>query len=99
MEAVTGHPRVLTTPAPSVFFRAFGAHALEWEIWCFVPQPRDRLATANDLLLQVDQVFRRHNITVPFPQQDVHLRTVEAALPGQSHENGHVPLPTAAARE
>lgn len=97
LEAVTNHPRVLTTPPPSVFLRAFGDNALQWELWCFVPQPRDRLPTANDLLLQIDQAFRRHNITVPFPQQDVHVRSVDAALLIQGHGNGTAATPAAEA--
>jgi len=64
-ETVSSHPRVLTTPSPSVFLCAFGDNALQWEIWCFVPRPQDRLATANDLLLQIDQAFRQHGIAIP----------------------------------
>ncbi|HSX82596.1 MAG TPA: mechanosensitive ion channel domain-containing protein, partial [Candidatus Saccharimonadia bacterium] len=79
-ETVGSHPRVLTTPPPAIFLRAFGDHALQWEISCFVPRPQDRTATAHDLLLQIDQVFRQHAIAIPFPQQDVHLRSADATL-------------------
>jgi small-conductance mechanosensitive channel len=88
-ETVSGHPRVLTTPAPTVFLHAFGAHALQWEITCFVPRPQDRGTTAHDLLLQIDQVFRQHNIAIPFPQQDVHLRSADATLVIQPTGNGY----------
>jgi potassium efflux system protein len=88
-ETVSGHPRVLTTPPPAIFLRAFGDHALQWEISCFVPRPQDRTATAHDLLLQIDQVFRQHAITIPFPQQDVHLRSADATLVIQPMSNGY----------
>ncbi len=96
LEAVTNHPRVLTTPPPSVFLRAFGDSALQWEIWCFVPQPRDRLSTAHDLLLHIEQAFRQHNITMPFPQRDVHLHAADAALLAQAHGNGQMASPLTA---
>ena len=89
IEIVSGHPRVLTTPPPAIFLRAFGDHALQWEISCFVPRPQDRTATAHDLLLQIDQVFRQHAIAIPFPQQDVHLRSADAALVIQPTSNGY----------
>ncbi len=88
-ETVGSHPRVLTTPPPAIFLRAFGDHALQWEISCFVPRPQDRTATAHDLLLQIDQVFRQHAIVIPFPQQDVHLRSADATLVIQSTSNGY----------
>ncbi len=88
-ETVSSHPRVLTTPPPTIFLRAFGDHALQWEISCFVPRPQDRTATAHDLLLQIDQVFRQHAIAIPFPQQDVHLRSADATLVIQPISNGY----------
>jgi potassium efflux system protein len=88
-ETVGSHPRVLTTPPPAIFLRAFGDHALQWEISCFVPRPQDRTPTAHELLLQIDQVFRQHAIAIPFPQQDVHLRSADATLVIQPMSNGY----------
>jgi small-conductance mechanosensitive channel len=88
-ETVGSHPRILTTPPPAIFLRAFGDHALQWEISCFVPRPQDRTTTAHDLLLQIDQVFRQHAIAIPFPQQDVHLRSADATLVIQPMSNGY----------
>lgn len=87
-EAVQSHPLVLTTPPPRVLLRAFGDSALQWEVWCFVPRPQERLATAHDLLLQINQLFRRHAIDIPFPQHDVHVRAVEAVLAPPALGNG-----------
>jgi potassium efflux system protein len=88
-ETVSSHPRVLTTPAPMVLLHAFGDHALQWEISCFVPRPQDRPTTAHDLLLQIEQTFHQQGIVMPFPQQDIHLRSADAALVIQSQGNGY----------
>lgn len=88
-ETVSSHPRVLTTPPPTVLLHAFGAHALQWEVSCFVPRPQDRPTTAHDLLLQIEQTFRQQGIVMPFPQQDIHLRSADAALVIQPAGNGY----------
>jgi len=88
-ETVSSHPRVLTTPPPAVFLHAFGDSALQWEIWCFVPQPQDRPITASELLLQIEQAFRQHGIVMPFPQQDIHVRSADATLVIQPVGNGY----------
>src|SRR5262249_49547135 len=88
-ETVSTHPRVLTTPPPTVFLHALGEHAVQWEVSCFVPRPQDRPTTAHDLLLQIEQTFRQHGIAIPFPQQDIHVRSVDAALVIQPQGNGH----------
>ena len=38
---------------------------------------------------QIDQVFRQHAIVMPFPQQDVHLRSADATLVIQPMSNGY----------
>jgi len=88
-ELVSSHPRVLTTPAPSVFLQALGEQALQWDISCFVARPADRPTTAHDLLLQIEQTFRQHGITIPLPQRDLHLRSTDAALVIQPLDNGY----------
>ena len=88
-ELVSSHPRVLTTPAPSVFLQAFGEQALQWDISCFVARPADCPTTAHDLLLQIEQTFRQHGIPIPWPQRDLHLRSADAALIIQPLDNGY----------
>lgn len=77
---VVGHPRVLASPAPEVLMRSFGESALQWELSCFVARPQERLVVTHDLLLQIDRTFRAHQISMPFPQYDLHLRSADAAL-------------------
>jgi len=88
-ETLSTHPRVLTTPPPTVFLHALGEHAVQWEASCFVSRPQDRPAAAHDLLLQIEQTFRQHGIAIPFPQQDIHVRSVDAALVIQPPGNGY----------
>jgi small-conductance mechanosensitive channel len=35
----------------------------------------------SDLLFSIFRAFREHGIEIPFPQRDVHLKTVSASIP------------------
>ena len=87
-ETVGSHPRVLTTPPPAIFLRAFVIMPCSGKSRVCAPSARSD-ATAHELLLQIDQVFRQHAIAIPFPQQDVHLRSADATLVIQPMSNGY----------
>jgi len=68
------HPQVITNPAPLVFFKDFGDSSLDFELvfWSNQLFPIDRVQ--SDLRYQIEADFRANNITIPFPQRDVHLK-------------------------
>jgi potassium efflux system protein len=76
-EVVRTHPDVLADPPPSVFFTAFGQSSLDFEIRVFVDGIAKRLPTQHDLNVAIARTFAENGIEIPFPQQDVHVRSVE----------------------
>jgi small-conductance mechanosensitive channel len=66
---------VLTDPAPLIIFEDFGDSALIFEVIFWIESTKDRtLRTArSDLRFEIDRVFHENNITIAFPQLDVHL--------------------------
>ncbi len=64
LEAVKGTPQVLDTPAPSVFFIGFGAHALEFEVRAFVLQLAHRQTVINDLHIAIERALREQKIAM-----------------------------------
>ena len=64
LEAVKATPQVLDTPAPSVFFIGFGAHALEFEVRAFVLQPAHRSTVINDLYVAIERALREKEIAM-----------------------------------
>lgn len=98
-EVVSNHPKVLRYPSPQVLFRSFGESSLDWEVWFFVPAPRDRFAVTNDVLLAIDHAFRENGIHIPFPQRDLHLRSAEAAVMLSSDGNAQSSLTSMPATE
>jgi potassium efflux system protein len=76
-DVVDAHPDAMKDPAPSVLFLGFGDSSLNFEIRVYVEDPLRRLSLTHDLHMKVDQVFRREGIEIPFPQRDLHLRSID----------------------
>jgi small-conductance mechanosensitive channel len=79
-DAAQTHPDVLDTPPPSAIFTAFGASSLDFELRVWAKSVTHRLLIKNDLLLYIERRFREAEIEIPFPQRDLHLRSVDAAI-------------------
>jgi small-conductance mechanosensitive channel len=72
------HPLVLKTPPPSVLFMSFGDSALLFELRAVIDDVNKRLSTISDLHFEIFRRFRAANIEIPFPQQDIHIRSAPA---------------------
>lgn len=70
------HPRVLSTPKPSALFLAHGASSLDFELRAFVPDFDDRMSTLSGLNKAINDALDEAGISIPFPQNDLHLKTV-----------------------
>ncbi|MEA2116410.1 MAG: mechanosensitive ion channel [Thermodesulfobacteriota bacterium] len=76
--AVAGeHPMILTTPAPNALFLAFGASSLDFELRVWIAEFTDRKQVQSELNQEINSEFADAGIEIPFPQTDLHLRTVD----------------------
>jgi len=72
LQAARAVPRVHNTPAPSVWLRAFGDNAIEFEVQCWIDDPEEGVGNIrSDVLKQVWHLFREHGVEIPFPQREV----------------------------
>ncbi len=76
-EVARAHPLVLQEPAPQVFFMAFGASSLDFELRTWLADIDKRFPVRSDLHREIDRRFREAGIEIAFPQRDLHLRTVD----------------------
>ncbi|MEO0514922.1 MAG: mechanosensitive ion channel domain-containing protein [Planctomycetota bacterium] len=74
-QAVDEHGRIHKTPSPEVLFTDFGDNALAFEVffWTSVTRPLDLRRIQSDLRYRIEHLFRDAQITIAFPQRDVHL--------------------------
>jgi small-conductance mechanosensitive channel len=73
------NPDVLSNPSPEVVFKDFGDSSLDFQlrIWTTV-QVQTPLRLKSDLYFAIFRAFSENNIEIPFPQRDLHLRSVSA---------------------
>ncbi|MBN2482809.1 MAG: mechanosensitive ion channel [Candidatus Omnitrophica bacterium] len=72
------HPDVLDTPAPDVWFLRFGNSSLDFDLLIWTEKPEKQYLLRSQINYAIDESFRREKITVPFPQQDVHVQLTPA---------------------
>ncbi|MEM1369321.1 MAG: mechanosensitive ion channel domain-containing protein [Cyanobacteria bacterium P01_H01_bin.15] len=75
LEAVSVHPDILRYPQPQVWFNGFGDSALDFELLIWIQEPRYQLQLRSDVYYLLEANFRHAHIEIPFPQQDLHLRS------------------------
>ena len=65
---------ILDLPAPRVRMRGFGPSSVDFELLGWIKFPEQRGLALHRVLMAIDGKFREAGITIPFPQQDVHIR-------------------------
>jgi len=79
--AATKHSDVSETPAPKALFLGFGDSSLDFELRVWVPVST-RMGIISDLLVAITAALAEAGIEIPFPQRDLHVRSIadEASL-------------------
>ncbi len=77
LETVAGSSRVLADPKPACLLAGFGDSTVNLELRVWINDPQDGIGSVkSDLLWGIWQRFREHGIELPFPQRDVHLKSI-----------------------
>ena len=75
-KAVEDTPRVLKRPKPRVNLMGFGNSSVDFDVRFWIQDPEEGIANIrSDVYMRIWQLFKEHNIEIPFPQQDLHLRS------------------------
>jgi len=82
LETATQNPMVLKEPEPGVLFLGFGDNSLDFEVRVFAKELGDRLPLIHALHMAIDAALREHGIEIPFPQRDIHVRSMPGPTPG-----------------
>ncbi len=77
LSCAEANPLVLTQPHPTALFLDFGASSLDFELRVWIPDVLERLAVRSELNQDIENEFNLAGITIPFPQSDLHLRSVD----------------------
>lgn len=75
LQAADEHPLVLKHPPPRVQFRNFGDSSLEFMLLFHSNEFLSIEFVKSDLRFRIVEIFREHQVEIPFPQRDVWLRS------------------------
>jgi small-conductance mechanosensitive channel len=82
LDIAHNHHEILSAPAPEVIFTAFGDSSLNFELRVWTER---RVQTPkvlkSDLYFAIFAAFHEHGIEIPFPQRDLHVRSVDKPIP------------------
>jgi len=73
LEAVKNQQGVLKNPKPFVLFNDFGDSALMFSINFFINDSFGDPKIKSEIRYAINASFKENNISIPFPQRDVHL--------------------------
>jgi len=79
-DIANNYSTIADTPAARVRMRNFGDSSLDFELLCWINAPIERGKVSHDLYMEVYKRFATENIEIPFPQQDVYIRSLPQQL-------------------
>lgn len=73
IQAASTHQDVLSKPEPVVVFTGFGDSSLNFKIIFTINDSFKAQFPKSDIRFEIDKLFRENNISIPFPQRDIHI--------------------------
>jgi potassium efflux system protein len=80
-ETLHAMPLVLDEPPPKVYFVGFGESSLDFKLYVYSRELADRLPLTHAVHQEILGALRKSGIEIPFPQRDLHLRSVDKDIP------------------
>ena len=75
LEVAHNHPAILKDPPPYVVLMEFGASSVDFELRVYVNYQYGRLTIRDEVQRAIVKAFRENDITIAFPQLDLHVRS------------------------
>lgn len=77
LDCAKSDDRILLDPLPAVMFKAFGDNSLNFELRCWTGNFDEWFIISSEMHYAVNKAFKENNITIPFPQRDIHIKSNE----------------------
>ena len=73
LKAAEDHKDVLPEPPPAVLFTNFGDSSLDFKLVFTLNDSFNARFPQSEIRFEIDRLFREHNVSIPFPQRDIHI--------------------------
>jgi small-conductance mechanosensitive channel len=77
-KVVLKHPEVSNKKPVRVRFENFGDSSLDFKVFFWTDRTWEIEFIKSELRFEIDKAFRANNITIPFPQRDLHIISNQA---------------------
>lgn len=74
-EVINNHSLILKNPEPMIWATQFSDSAIDFAIKYWVPHFNYGNDVKSDLIMAIDEIFKINGIVIPFPQQDVYIKS------------------------
>jgi small-conductance mechanosensitive channel len=88
-EILKNDPRIHQQPIPRVLPLEFGDSRIDLEIAFWVTHYLEVPFVKGDIINQVDVMFKKQGIVIPFPQRDIHFRSSFEIQKGDLEEDAN----------
>jgi small-conductance mechanosensitive channel len=79
VDAAKEHPKCMEAPAAECFLVDFAESSINFTLYFWIENVTEgRIRPRSDVLFAIWRKFGEHNIEIPFPQRDLHLKNPEA---------------------
>ncbi|WP_147313875.1 mechanosensitive ion channel family protein [Deminuibacter soli] len=76
LQLLSADERIMKYPEPIVQFEAFNNSSIDIKILFWVRQLRDAFTVRSDTIATINEHFKKNDISIPFPQQDIHIHRI-----------------------
>ncbi len=81
------HSLILQDPEPTVYFQNMGESSLDFRMLFWTSSYGEWLQIRSEVITRVFDLLKENNIEIPFPQRDIHVRSIEEKLNVQNLNN------------
>ncbi|MBV7533826.1 mechanosensitive ion channel family protein [Chitinophaga sp. sic0106] len=78
--AFTARTGVLTAPAPLILLSQFADNSINFKVYFWISELGDAGPLQSDVLAYIYDEFNRAGIELPYPQRDLHIRSVDESV-------------------
>jgi small-conductance mechanosensitive channel len=77
LNVIKNHDDIITDPEPNVFFNNLGDSSLDFRMLFWTKEFDQWIRIKSEIIFHVFDELKAAGINIPFPQRDLHLRSVD----------------------
>jgi small-conductance mechanosensitive channel len=76
IECAKKHSKVVAQPSPIVLLKNYGDSSIDMAVMFWSPHLFIIELVKSEIRFEINEKFKENNITIPFPQQDIYIKSV-----------------------